>query len=110
MRPERNLILCSRRSTMNRLLLTILVCAAWPAWAVAQQSPADLFTRLDVNKDGKVSRDELPDRQKENFARIDADGNGAISRDELQKFTGGNQRPDNGQPGRAAVEPTHADV
>ena len=33
----------------------------------------DLFSRLDVNKDDKVSREELPDRQKENFGRIDAE-------------------------------------
>ena len=72
----------------------------------------DLFSRLDVNKDDKVSREELPDRQKENFGRIDADGTGAISREELVEYTGRNQRP-NTQPGKVAaaeLKPTHADV
>lgn len=72
--------------------------------ALAQQPQSDLFTRLDANKDGKVSREELPERQKENFKRIDSNGDGAISRDELTKFVGGGQRP------AAPLEPTHADV
>jgi acetyl esterase/lipase len=86
--------------------LSILWLAISAACAVAQPTQPDLFTRLDVNKDGKVSRDELPERQKDNFARIDADGNGAISREELVNYTRGNQRPD----ARPALEPTHADV
>src|SRR5262245_38025858 len=85
------------------------VVAIVPYSLSAQEKRADLFTQLDVNKDGKVSRDELPDRQKENFGRIDANGDGAISRDELEKYTGGNRRPNDGSAARSAVEPTHAD-
>lgn len=69
------------------------------------QPSSDLFTRLDVNKDGKVSRDELPERQKPNFGRIDTNADGAISRDELTKYAGPS-RPQ----GNPALKPTHADV
>jgi acetyl esterase/lipase len=72
--------------------------------AFAQEQPKDLFTQLDANKDGKVVRDELPERQKPNFGRIDTNSDGSISRDELKAYTGG------GQPQADAVKPTHADV
>lgn len=74
-----------------------------PAPSATRPRP-DLFTQLDANKDGKVSKDELPDRQKPNFGRIDADADGAISREELLKYTSGGQRND------PALKPTHADV
>lgn len=74
-----------------------------PAPSATRPRP-DLFTQLDSNKDGKVSKEELPDRQKPNFGRIDADADGAISREELVKYTSGGQRND------PALKPTHADV
>src|SRR5689334_23346125 len=43
----------------------------------AARPRTDLFTQLDVNKDGKVVKDELPDRQKPNFGRIDTNADGA---------------------------------
>ncbi len=75
----------------------------------AQQAQTDLFTRLDTNKDGKVSSDELPDRQKPNFGRIDANNDGSISREELETYLRRAQRP-NAQPGENNLAPTHADV
>jgi acetyl esterase len=102
------------------------VCGA-AMWAVgslevasAQEAKPDLFTRLDVDKNGKVSREELPEAQKPNFGRIDADSDGAISRDELNKYVARDQQPNGrpnpgkpeaGRPARGArLAPTHADV
>lgn len=79
------------------LFLAVFVVTA----GSAQEQKNDLFTRLDANKDGKVSRDELPENQKANFGRIDANSDGAISREELVAYTRG---------GGEAVRPTHADV
>ncbi|MCE9606364.1 MAG: alpha/beta hydrolase fold domain-containing protein [Planctomycetia bacterium] len=73
--------------------------------APAPEARVDLFTRLDLNKDGKVTREELPERQKPNFGRIDTNADGAISREELTKYVGPS-RPQ----ADAALKPTHADV
>jgi Ca2+-binding EF-hand superfamily protein len=62
-----------------------------------QFSPQDVFNRLDVNKDGKLSKDELPERMRENFSRIDANGDGSVSPEEF-RTTGFGQRPP-GTPG-----------
>src|SRR6185369_3467169 len=80
---------------------SLLVLVLSETVVLAQERKSDLFTRLDANKDGKVSRDELPDNQKSNFGRIDANSDGAISRDELNAFTRG---------GGEGLKPTHADV
>ncbi len=37
------------------------------------------FDRLDTNKDGVISRDEVNAHRAERFAKIDADGDGMIS-------------------------------
>jgi len=88
-----------RRFACFLLFLALPLCPA-----IAQEKKADLFTQLDANKDGKVVRDELPERQKPNFERIDANKDGSISREELTAYTRG------GQPQADAVKPTHADV
>jgi len=40
----------------------------------AKGDPRAFFNRLDANKDGKLSKDELPEQLRENFARLDANG------------------------------------
>jgi|694.fasta_scaffold117954_3 iduronate 2-sulfatase len=50
---------------------------------------ATLFTRRDLNKDGKLTREEFlanqpdPDQARERFKRFDANGDGVLSRDEF---------------------------
>jgi len=43
------------------------------------------FRDLDKNKDGYLTRDEVPEALRENFARIDTNKDGKISREELEK-------------------------
>ncbi|MBL8829701.1 MAG: EF-hand domain-containing protein, partial [Planctomycetaceae bacterium] len=47
-----------------------------------------MFEQADANKDGKLSKDEAPERMKENFDRIDRNGDGFVDRDELRAGIG----------------------
>ena len=40
----------------------------------------------DANKDGKLSKEEAPDRMKENFDRIDANSDGFLDETELKQM------------------------
>jgi acetyl esterase/lipase len=84
----------------RRACWSLFVSAIFAVAVLGQQPKADLFTRLDANKDGKVTKEELPDGQKPNFAKIDTSSDGSISREELNAYT------------RAAetIKPTQADV
>lgn len=44
-----------------------------------------MLERLDRNGDGQISRDEAPQRMKQNFDRIDANGDGQLTPQELQQ-------------------------
>lgn len=55
-----------------------------------------IFQQADANGDGKLSKDEAPDRMKENFDQIDANSDGSITLEELRSRFGG-RRP-GGQP------------
>ncbi|MBT3889292.1 MAG: hypothetical protein HOF72_01575 [Planctomycetaceae bacterium] len=74
-----------------------------------QFNPVDMIKRIkesDKNKDGKITKDELPEQMQRMFPRIDTNQDGAIDREELavmekrmaQRGQGG-QRPE-GQPGQ----------
>lgn len=71
-----------------------------------------IFARMDANGDGKISKDEAPDRLKENFDRMDRNNDGFLTQEELQaafERSGGqrpNQRPDgdSGRPKRPQAE------
>ncbi|NJN14614.1 MAG: hypothetical protein HC813_03055, partial [Planctomycetes bacterium] len=41
-----------------------------------------LLARLDLDQDGKISREEAPERMKERFDEMDTDGDGFIDADE----------------------------
>lgn len=56
---------------------------------------AEFFKRMDANNDGKISKEEAPERLKENFDRVDANKDGFVSADELRAFFERARRPQN---------------
>lgn len=56
----------------------------------------EIFSRMDRDGNGKLEKDEIPERMKENLARIDANGDGVVELAEFEKvaqfFPG--QRPE----------------
>ena len=52
---------------------------------------ADRFKQLDVNGDGKLSRDEVPGAA--TFQRMDTNGDGIVTLDEARAFFAGRRRP-----------------
>jgi len=76
------------------LILTIGIVAAQP-------NPNDLVDTLfsfDKNKDGKLSKDEVPERMQGIFARADADKDGFLTREEVVKATASQERRGPGGP------------
>lgn len=68
----------------------------------------------DKNKDGKISKEEMPERGRENFDASDTDKDGFLSEAELKKSIeerfsrfrqGGNRRPGQGRPGEGSGRP-----
>ena len=53
---------------------------------LAQQQPGSQFQRLDKNNDGKLSSDEV--QQKQLFKRLDTDGDGFVTPEEAKHFQG----------------------
>jgi acetyl esterase/lipase len=47
-----------------------------------EKKAALMFEKVDLNQDGKISREELPERLRANFDRADADKDGGISKAE----------------------------
>lgn len=79
------------RLTVAQLMRVVTLAAVAAAIAMndaqAQNPPPQgLFDRLDVNGDGRLSRDELPERARPNFDRIDTNSDGFISREEHAAF------------------------
>lgn len=54
-----------------------------------QGAAGPLFRRLDQNNDGKLSKDELPERLRTNFERMDANRDGAVTPEEFRLGMGG---------------------
>jgi Ca2+-binding EF-hand superfamily protein len=91
---------------------------ALPSVVTAEDQPdaGELFAQLDANKDGQVTREEVPDEKQRLFDRLvrksDNDGNGQLNSDELaaglankrperplkEKSEGGDNRPEGGRP------------
>ncbi|MEM9281021.1 MAG: alpha/beta hydrolase fold domain-containing protein [Verrucomicrobiota bacterium] len=80
---------------MKTLLLT--TTALFTPLFLLAQSP---FDNWDKNKDGKLSRDELPPQAQRNFDRADANGDGSISREEDQAFRSRAGMGNGGSPGK----------
>ncbi len=54
----------------------------WALLPLSASGQADRFSAWDANKDGKLSRDELPENLQPHFGRVDRDGDGFITREE----------------------------
>ena len=52
----------------------------------------EIFSRADTNQDGRLLRDEVPEKRLELFDRIDTDGNGQVDRAELLKAVAAYQK------------------
>lgn len=72
------------RSSVMSFVVCALFCSS--VWSQQVTQRRDLFDAWDKNKDGKLTKDELPERLRGNFNRVDADSDGFISRDEDRKF------------------------
>lgn len=68
-----------------------------------------IFDRMDVNGDGKLEREELPERLRPNFERVDADKDGFISRQEHEAVAQRRQAPE-GTPPRKGQRPVAASI
>jgi Ca2+-binding EF-hand superfamily protein len=47
-------------------------------------TPAELFAKYDKNKDGKLTKDEVPAWLWEHISKADANGDGAVTKEELE--------------------------
>jgi len=72
--------------------------------ATRQFDPAAFFERMDVNSDGKLSGDEIPERMRERVPAMDTDGDGSVSLAEFQAAP----RPAGGTGGAGARRPAPA--
>jgi Ca2+-binding EF-hand superfamily protein len=78
--------------------------------ALGNISPKEIFGRLDKDGNGKIEKDEIPERMKENLGRVDGNSDGAVDLAEFEKvaqFFGG-RRPEGapeGRPGQGGPVP-----
>ena len=65
---------------MKKILtvLTIMICTA--SWSFAAD---DLFSKIDTNKDGKISRQEYMNAVVGTFSKLDKNRDGVLSREEI---------------------------
>lgn len=64
-----------------------------------QFDPAAFFDRIDKNKDGKITKDEVDDRMLSRFDSMDADSDGGITLEEFQTAMSRFRPPAGGAPG-----------
>ncbi len=64
-----------------------------------RRSVDELFKEMDANGDGKLSKEELPERMAGFFDRLDANGNGFIEKEEMEALRGGRRQGDRGSGG-----------
>lgn len=64
-------------------------------------NPEELIAKMDANKDGKLSKEEIKGPLGEKFNEVDTNNDGFITLEELKKAPKPeNQRPGQGGPGR----------
>ncbi len=86
-----------RETMIYRGLLFLLAVFSLSAGA-QQRSRFDLWDR---NKDGKLTKEELPPNAQRNFERVDTDKSGGISLEEHNAFTKQRPQPQKGNPKEA---------
>ena len=82
------------------LPLGLVLAHVLPGQQPPAAEPARLFERADRDRDGRLSRDELPERARPNFGRLDTDRDGYVSRAEHAAALERLRRPGAVQPGR----------
>jgi Ca2+-binding EF-hand superfamily protein len=103
------------RTNLTGLLAAAALCVSGP---LAAQDEADLFSKLDANKDGFVTSDEVQDAQKGLFERLlrnaDKDSDKKLSKEEFQAGLKPDESPKqpltagqgfSGRPGNPAARP-----
>ncbi len=76
-----------RNSLFGAVLAVCLLLVMEPV--VSQQAPGpvfgpeEMFERLDADRDGKVTQNEVPEREQGFIERFDHDGDGVVTRDEI---------------------------
>jgi len=68
------------------IVVALMVLGLAPSLAQKPTQKSSTFDRWDKNKDGQLSRDELPANVRRNFEKVDTDNSGFISRKEDQAF------------------------
>lgn len=69
------------------ILLPLLLVSAGPLHAQAPATPADLLARMDLDGDGRVSREEYRAWMSRGFRAMDANGDGILQPEELPPGT-----------------------
>jgi Ca2+-binding EF-hand superfamily protein len=85
--------------TKIQLITLAAGCLIW-----SQPDLLETLFSFDKDKDGKLSKAEVPERMQGIFARADADKDGFLSREELTKATAGGQGERRG-PGGPPMDP-----
>jgi Ca2+-binding EF-hand superfamily protein len=63
-----------------------------------------MFEERDVNKDGKLSADEMPEQMKGRMEQFDTDKDGSVSREEMRAMMSRMQRGGGRDAGRGGPE------
>jgi acetyl esterase/lipase len=89
-------------------ILALVVLSLSVSDLLAQQSP--MLRRMDRNRDGKITKDEFPERFRSRFDQIDANGDALVSDAEFasSRRNRNTTQERRSQPDRVA--PTHADM
>jgi opacity protein-like surface antigen len=68
---------------MKKILAVVLMMLCAASLAVAAE---DVFTKLDKNKDGRISEKEYLDQVSQRFANLDKNHDGALAPEELEQI------------------------